>query len=282
MSGLQAQFEQEQSMSVSAQGVKSREMAEVQSQIFLAKQFPRNEVQAEIKIIEACKRLSLAETALYSYPKGGTKVVGPSIRLAETVARYWGNINFGIKEVEQKKGESTMLAYAWDMETNTRQEKVFQVRHELYTKKGVKKLEDPRDVYELTANLGSRRLRACILGVIPGDVIDKAVEQCNKTLETGYEEPLKDRIVKALAWFKDSYGITQPMVEDHFGYSLDSFTNQDYLKLRSISQSLKDGMAKREDFFKANKQSEAPKTSLEQQFKGGETNTEAANETNEG
>lgn len=272
MNSLQTQFESQQLGSVNAQAAKSREMAEVQSQIFLAKQFPRDEYQAEMKVLNACKRLSLAETALYEYPRGGQKVTGPSIRLAETVARYWGNINYGIKEVEQKDGVSTVIAYAWDMETNTRQEKVFQVKHERYAKGKMNKLTDPRDVYELVANNGARRLRACILGVIPGDVIDNAVEQCKRTMQNGYEEPLKDRIIKGLNYLKENYGITQVMVEDRFGYNLESFTEQDFQKLRSISSSLKDGMAKREDFFntKVQTKTEAPKTTLEAQFKEGE------------
>lgn len=274
MNSLQAQFESQSAPSVSAFTSQSREMAEVQSQIFLAKQFPRNEVQAEMKIMEACKRKSLAMTALYQYPRGGQQVTGPSIRLAETIARYWGNINFGIKELEQANGESTMLAYAWDMETNTRQEKLFQVKHQRYAKGKMNGLEDPRDVYELTANYGARRLRACILGVIPGDVVDHAVEQCYKTLEGSYQEPLRDRLVKVLRWFKDNYGVTQEMVEERFGYNLEAFTEQDFLKLGQINQSLKDGMAKREDFFNVKKaeKKETPKTSLEQQFQEGEHN----------
>jgi len=272
MNSLQMQFEQQETPSVMAHGAKSREMAEVQSQIFLAKQFPRNEVQAEIKILNACKRKSLAETALYSYPRGSTTVTGPSIRLAEAIAQYWGNINFGIKEVEQKNGISTVVAYAWDMESNTRQEKVFQVKHERYAKGKMTKLTDPRDIYELTANNGARRLRACILGVIPGDIIDNAMAQCQQTLQSAYEEPLKDRVIKILQWFQKQYGITQEMVEARLGHNIESFTEQDFVTLRSINQSLKDGMAKREDFFKIVEHKEAPKTSLDQQFKEGEQN----------
>lgn len=270
MNSLQNQFVS-QEMSVSAHQVQSREMAEVQSQIFLAKQFPRNQVQAEMNIMQACKRVSLAETAIYQYPRGNQMVAGPSIRLAEAIAQLWGNISFGIKELEQSNGTSTMLAYAWDMETNTRQEKSFQVKHERYAKGKMNKLTDPRDIYELTANYGARRLRACILGVIPGDIVDKAVEECQNTIKTGQKEPLKDRLVKGLSWLKESYGITQAMVEDHFGYNLDSFNEQDYLKLRSICQSLKDGMAKREDFFniKLKEETKKGKTSLEQQFQEG-------------
>lgn len=277
MNSLTNQFQGGQDMSLNSQAAQSREMAEVQSQIFLAKQFPRNEYQAEIKILNACKRKSLAETALYQYPRGSMTVTGPSIRLAETIAQYWGNINFGIKELEQKNGESTVVAYAWDMETNTRQEKVFQVKHERYAKGKMTKLTDPRDIYELAANNGARRLRACILGVIPGDIIDNAVAQCNQTLQSSYEEPLKDRVVSILRYFKKEYGINQEMIETKLGHSMESFTEQDYVTLKSINQSLKDGMAKREDFFKIVQSKEAPKTSLEAQFKEGEKN-----ETNQG
>ena len=269
MNSLQMQYES-QDLSVNAHAAKSREMAEVQSQIFLAKQFPRNEVQAEIKILNACKRKSLAETALYSYPRGSTTVTGPSIRLAEAIAQYWGNINYGIKELEQKNGESTVVAYAWDMETNTRQEKVFQVKHTRYAKGKMNKLTDPRDIYELIANNGARRLRACILGVIPGDIIDNAVAQVSLTLQNSYSEPLKDRVVKVLRWFHQQYGITQEMVETKLGHNVESFMEQDFVTLSSINQSLKDGMAKREDFFKFADKNETPKTSLEQQFQGGE------------
>lgn len=282
MNSLETQFNSQGLGNVNVESVKSREMAEVQSQIFLAKQFPRNEVQSEMNIVKACQRLSLAETALYEFPRGNQKITGPSIRLAETIARYWGNINSGIKEVEQRNGESTVVAYAWDMENNTRSEKVFQVKHERYAKGKMNKLTDPRDIYELIANNGTRRLRACILSIIPGEVVDKAVDECKKTLTTGYTEPLKDRLVKALTWLKENYGITQEMVEDRFGYKFDSFTEQDFLKLRTISSSLKDGMAKREDFFDTKLKTEKPKTSLEEQFKTEEKEEGEPVETNEG
>ena len=58
-------------------------------------------------------------------------VKGPSIRAAETLAKYWGNIDFGIKELSQNLNTHTseVMAYAWDLETNTRQTKTFTVNH---------------------------------------------------------------------------------------------------------------------------------------------------------
>ncbi|ECB9482702.1 hypothetical protein FLR08_15985, partial [Listeria monocytogenes] len=173
----------------------SREMEEVKGQIFMAQNFPRNQYQAEIRILEACKRLRLAETAIYQYPRGGQKVIGPSIRLAEVLAQNWGNISFGVKELERNDHESTAMAYAWDAETNTRTEKIFTVPHKRTTKKGTQMVTDERDIYELVANMGSRRLRACLLSVIPGDIVEAAMQQCNETLRNGGgEKPLKDRV----------------------------------------------------------------------------------------
>ena len=97
----------------------SRAVAEAQGKLVIAKNFPRDEVEAYAKAMEACKRKSLAEKATYSYPRAGSTISGPSIRLAEELARCWGNIDFGVKELSQKEGESEMQAYCWDMETNT-------------------------------------------------------------------------------------------------------------------------------------------------------------------
>jgi len=141
----------------------SRQAQEVQAAMVIAKRFPRDEVEAFNRILLSCKRKSLAESAMYEYPRGGSKVTGPSIRLAEAIAQNWGNIDFGITELEQKNGESQVMAYAWDLETNSRQTKIFSVPHVRSTKKGNAPLTDPRDIYEMVANQGARRLRSCIL-----------------------------------------------------------------------------------------------------------------------
>jgi hypothetical protein len=249
MNELTSQFQQNQNGGVLAQATSSREMEEVKGQIFMARQFPRNVFQSEQRILDACKRPELAQAAVYSYPRGGTKVEGPSIRLAEVLAQNWGNLAFGVKELEQRPGESVAMAYAWDLETNVRQEKVFTVPHTRKANGTIKKLTDPRDIYELVANNGARRLRACILGIIPGDIVDKAVAECNKTLTGNNQVPLKDRLGNALKAFKEKFRVTQEQIEERFGYKIEAFTERDYLDLIKIYNSLKDGMSKVEDWF---------------------------------
>jgi hypothetical protein len=237
----------------------SRQAQEVQAAMAIAKRFPRDEEQAFSAIMRACQRKGLAEAALYSYPRGGQQITGPSIRLAEALAQSWGNLDFGIIELEQRDGESTVMAYCWDLQTNTRQAKVFQVAHERKAGGQIKRLDDPRDVYELVANQGARRMRSCILGVIPGDVIDAAIEQCEKTIKGGNKEPLIDRIRIMATKFAEDFSVSVPMLEKKLGHKLDATNEQEMVLLRKIYTSLKDGMSSRDQWFELVDTVEKPK-----------------------
>lgn len=250
--------------------VTTRQAQEVQAAMVIAKKFPRDEVESYNRIMRACQRKSLAEQAMYEYPRGGTKVTGPSIRLAEAMAQNWGNLDFGIIELEQKNGESQVMAYAWDLETNTRQTKIFSVPHIRGTKKGNVLLTDPRDIYELVANQGARRVRACILGVIPGDVQDAAVEQCHKTLIEGEKKPLVDLVRDMAALFQQEFGVPLDSIETYIGCKSEAFSMNDLVRLKRVVKSLRDGMAKREDFF--NLKPVADSSEVENPFQDGEKN----------
>lgn len=226
----------------------TREMAEAIGQMQMAKAFPRDVLSARDRILNACARPRLAETACYTYARGGTEVTGPSIRLAEMLAQNWGNITFGIRELEQRNGESTCEAFAWDMETNARQTKVFQVPHIRYTKtRGAQALTDPRDIYELVANNGARRLRACILGVIPGDIVEEAVQACESTMKTKFEVT-PERIKGMVAKFAE-FGIEKAQLEAKIQRRIDAMEPAQMANLGKIYNSLKDGMSKPEDWF---------------------------------
>lgn len=242
--GVQTPTNNNQSM---AKVSESRAVAEVQAQYVIAKKFPRDEHASYMRIIKACERPFLAEQAMYAYPRGGQLVTGPSIRLAEAMAQSWGNIDCGVREISQSDGMSVAEAYAIDLETNTRIAKTFHVPHARDTKQGKKRLTDSRDIYELVANQGARRLRACILGVIPGDVIDAAVARCGKTLESS-DVPMEDQIRKLVLAF-DELGVKTEHLEKRLGHKLDSTIPQEIVTLRGIYKSIKDGMADRSQFF---------------------------------
>ncbi len=225
----------------------SRAVQEAQGALLMAKHFPRDEQAARARINEACKRKGLAEKSTYAFNRGGSMIDGPSIRLAEVLAQHWGNLDFGVRELSRGAASSTWEAYAWDQQTNVRVRKTFEVPHVRHTKRGVVELRDPRDIYEMGANLAARRLRACILEVIPGYVVDEALVQCEKTLAGG-EGPIADRVAKMVQAFGE-ISVTPAMIEARLGHKLEATAEAELVQLRKIYTGIRDGVSKREDWF---------------------------------
>jgi hypothetical protein len=233
-----------------------RAIAEVQAAMIIARMNPRDEKRAEILILQDCERPSFVETALYAYARGGTDITGLSIHAAQAMAQRWGNIQWGTRELEQRDGESIMQSYAWDLQTNAKKEMVFTVPHVRETRDGFKDLNSPRDVYELTANQGSRRTRACLLGVIPDELADKARKKVDETL-LKLAEPTPERVERILVFFK-SLGVNQGQVEATLQRKMDALKPIHMVRLIKIANSLKDGMSAPGDWFKGASQNVVP------------------------
>ena len=233
----------------------AREMARIQGEIFMAKKFPRDVMKALDKIEQECARPTLASQAVYTYARGGSDIKGPSIRLAEAVARCWGNLRYGFEEVSNNGKESSIRAYAYDVENNQQAERIFTVKLGRYSKRGgFSMADDPRDQYEIVANNASRRVRACILQLIPGDIIDYAVQLCSDTIAKNFKvnEDTINKLIRAFA----NYNVTEAMLEKFVQRRLVAMTADQYVRLQSIYTSLRDGIAKVEDFFVVEKTEE--------------------------
>lgn len=226
----------------------ARAVAEVQGAMLMARQYPRDEGQSYASIMEACQRPKLAELAMYTYPKGGQTITGPSIRLVEAIALRWGNLDTGIIELETRDGESSMMAYCTDLQTNMRKTILFTARHQIDTTNGPKILKEGRDIYENNANLGARRLRACIMAVIPEEVIHDAVGECRKTLENNATGPKSDRIKKMIAKFA-AFGVDRQMIEKRLGHKAEVTSEAELVTLTGIYKSLSDEQSGPGDHF---------------------------------
>jgi|19_taG_2_1085344.scaffolds.fasta_scaffold07049_3 hypothetical protein len=232
--------------------VTSREQSEVQAAIIMAKRFPRDQVQAMDRILTACGRPTLAMKAQYQYARGGTDISGPSIRLAEEILRGWGNIVSGIRELsrgfdEKGIGFSECVAYAWDLETNVRDERYFRVRHWRDTRSGGYALKDERDIYEAVANSGARRKRASMLAMIPGDVQEEAVKTCEATLQSNFE--ITPESIKAMVDRFGQCGVTKDQMEARIQRRIDTITPALYASMVKIYNSINDGMSTALDWF---------------------------------
>ena len=222
-------------------------VATVQAEFIIARQFPRNERDATDRILTACQRLPLASRAIYSYARGGSNISGPSIHLALELARIWGNIQSGWQVIEKTDQASTVYVYACDKETGAKSDITDVVDHYRTTKQGRRLLTDDRDIRELVANIAARRRRACILSLLPADVVDAAVAQCQKTMETHLE--ITPQSVAKLADAFAVLGVTKKQIEGRIQRRLDAITPAQFVRMREIYTSLSDGMSDPSDWF---------------------------------
>lgn len=230
------------------------EIANIQAKMILARNFPRDPDACMSRILSECRSKTLAEKAIYEFPRGDSVVKGASIRLVECVARNWGNVVSGIKEISSDDRKATVKAYCWDLETNFYDEKIFDVPYVRSTKKGgAYPLKDERDKYEMLANMGARRKRACMQAVIPQYIIEEAVAECQKTLEvsTAKEGDIESVRAKMLSEFKKlADWITEADFETVCGRPFLSLGAKDIVKLRGLYNAIKEGYVKPEVAFK--------------------------------
>ena len=228
----------------------SRAIAEAQGKLVIAKRFPRNEVDAYAKAMEACQRPTMAAKAFYSFPRGGQTVEGPTIRFAEELARCWGNIDYGIKELSQDDGKSEMQAYAWDLETNAQSVQNFTNPHQREQGKKMVKLTTQRDIYENNANMATRRLRSRILAILPSWFVEDAIEECKKTLAGRNDTPLIDRVKKMVVAFA-KIGVTQEQIERRLKKKIDTMNADDFVEYTGIFNAIKQGESKIAEWFES-------------------------------
>jgi hypothetical protein len=232
--------------------MQARENTEVMAMAMMAKRFPRNQIEACDKIRNAFTRLTLAEKAQYQFARGGSDIVGPSIRAAEAMSQQWGNMSNGWREVSRSTGPdgvgvSEVEAFSVDYESVNRESILFVVRHWRDTKRGGYKLTDERDIYELCANQAQRRKRACILAQLPGDIAEMAMEQASATLKSKADTSAEamTRMIEAFAPF----GVLKEHIEKRIQRRLDAISPAQVVTLKRIYASLRDDMSTPGDWF---------------------------------
>lgn len=218
----------------------ARAIAEVRAAVMIAMDRPRDRSAAIAEMREVCGIPSLAERAFFRVPRGGSHVNGESIHLARELARCWGNIDYGVKELarDDTKGHSELLAFAWDLQTNARSEITFIVPH--VRGRNNNRLTGTQEIYENNASFAGRRLREAIFAVLPVWFKAEAAEICHETLKSGGGKPLVQRIADLRIAF-EGIGVTVAQLERKRGRRLDDFLPEDVGALRVVYGSIKRG-----------------------------------------
>ena len=230
----------------------AREVEETRLRMMVAQKNRRRMVEVDEDITYVCKKFKMGEKAMYVYPRGGQTITGPSVHLAKEIATVYGHIDFGYRETKINDEEVRVETYCVDLQNNIKESRTFTVHLSRFTKKNGKTiLTDPRDQYELVANYAARRVRACILGVIPSHIIDRAIEVCENTLREGDGKMSHDqRIEKMVAVFRElKVGVED--LEQRLGHKIEATIPAELVALQKIFTSLRDGASSRGDWFEA-------------------------------
>lgn len=230
--------------------------ASVHARYVMAMQRPRDYMVVRQKLLADCKRPLFAEAAIYNKPVGDG-VTGPSIRLAEAAARALGNIYTEVMAVFDDESKRIVRVTATDLEANLTYwkdvtiEKTIERSRPLPGRKVLNTRKNSRgfDVFVLDATsdeildkenaLTSKAMRTVLLRLVPGDLLDEALDQCYRTRDGEISQDLvgsRKRMTDAFA----SFGVGAEQVAEYLGHPIDTATADEMNKAKSVLSALKE------------------------------------------
>lgn len=237
-------------MSASSMIMESQAMQEARTEIQMAKMFPRDLAEVETEMVQEFSNYSLAENAIYSYPRAKQMVTGLNIRSAEALMRAYGNMTAGFKILESDEDSTNILAVAWDKQRNVKFQREMKIQHFIVKKdKTIVRKDDPRDRLEHINSWAQRGVRAMILEVVPKGLQERARAVIESTIKKGPQNmPLNERINRLVVGFSQ-LGVPKEYLEKKLGRNISSMTPDDFVNFLGIFNSIKDKHATVKDHF---------------------------------
>lgn len=148
--------------------------SEIESQLDAAHRYPRkiSHFLAEAATLATLSE-SVAESCMFTLPRGKDPITGPSIRLAEICASAYGNLHVESRIVEDTGKEIVARGMAWDIEKNLKF--AVETRRRITGRDG-KRYND--DMVTMTGNAAaSIAIRNAIFKVIPQSLVQQIYEK---------------------------------------------------------------------------------------------------------
>lgn len=183
---------------VSASAIGAIARSEVEAQLDAAHKYKRS-VTKFLHEAQTMATLNqeIAESCMYSLPRGGKMITGPSVRLAEICASAYCNLQIAARVMDAEEKEIVAQGAAWDMERNIRF--TIEVRRRIVNKRG-QRFDD--DMIVVTGNAAaSIALRNAIFRVIPRAYVDLVYEKA-RSVAVGDSKTLgarRDQILDRLS-----------------------------------------------------------------------------------
>jgi len=221
------------------------EAVEIESQIATAKRYPRDIAKFKDKMMAmACLDQETAESCFYVLPRGGSPIIGPSVRLAEIALACYGNCVAESGVLNEDGRFIYTMGMCRDLENNVAVR--VKVSRKITYKDG-KTFND--DMIGVTANAACAvAFRNAVLKIIPGAFV-KPVFGAVQRIAVGNAKPLEARraeVIKRLTKF----GVVEERVLAVIKRkSIDEVTFGDVAMLIGLGTAIRDGDTTIEDAF---------------------------------
>lgn len=231
--------------------------ASVEARCIMARQFPRDIMVTRDRLLNDCQRPAFAEAAIYHKPVG-KGIEGPSIRLAEAAARALGNIHSESIVIYDDNYKRMVKITAVDLETNVTFDGTVVVektveRREL--KKGqtavnqrVNSYGDPvfvvlatdDDVLNKVNAVVSKTLRTLLLRLVPGDLLDEALQQCRATMANkDSQDPAAAK--KKMCDAFNTLGVSAQQLSTYLGHPISDTSVDELSEMRALYATIHEG-----------------------------------------
>jgi len=233
--------------------------AQVEARFIMAYKRPRDIDEVRIRLLKDCKRPRFADVARFAKPISGRKPIeGFSIRFAEAAARAFQNVDVNAPIVYDDDDKRIVKVGATDLESNVtwnvevvipkivERKKVRDGQEVVGTRKTSKgdmnylvKASDDEMLNKHGSQV-SKAARNQVLRLIPGDILDEALEEINKTLrkeDAKDPEAARKRLIDGF----DQQGVPITELKSFIGHDIGSCTEAEMTFLRKTYAALRDG-----------------------------------------
>jgi len=260
------------SSDVQATALAAQAEANVKARWAIALKNPRNMDGVRVRLLAECQRPKFAEQAEYAKPVGNRKVTGPSIRFVEAAIRCMTNVDCPTIVVSEDERTRRLQVAVVDLESNvawsrqiTLSKTVERSSDEGRTVVSKRTNSRGKATFEVAATedelankeaaMVSKAIRTAGLRVLPGDLVEEAMEECRAVraaADKADPQAAKKKLMDAFV----SVGVKPEQLSEYLGHSLDAMQPAELDDLRAIFAAIRDGESKWSDVLELKAKSE--------------------------
>jgi hypothetical protein len=253
-------FDQSQKVAIAetaSSAVAAQAKAVIEARYIVAMNNPRDMDDVRQKVLRECQRPRFAEVARYRKPIG-QGVEGPSIRFAEAAIRCMGNIVVETMTVYDDAEKRIVRVSVTDLEANvpySQDVTIHKTVERRNPKDGDEVLKSRQNsqgktVYILVATdddilnkqnaLISKAIRTLGMRLIPGDIVDEAMEtviETNLKKDSADPDAARKRLFDAFS----GLGIAAGQLKEYLGHEASVLSQREIEELRGLYAAMKDG-----------------------------------------